>query len=102
MTDDADAQRKIARKAIEQTLSVREIEKTVKKFSRDGGSAKPASKAKPTIDANTRAAETKLRRHLGTNVQIVPDGKGTGGKIEIEYYGEMDLDRIFVLITKGK
>lgn len=102
MIDDADAQRRIARSAIEQTLSVREIEKTVKKHARDGGNSKPTAKTKAVIDANTKAAETKLRRHLGTNVQIIPDGKGTGGKIEIEYYGEMDLDRIFVLITKGK
>jgi hypothetical protein len=55
----------------------------------------------PIMDANTRAAETKLRRYFGTNVHIKQDGKGTGGKIEIEYYGETDLDRIYNLIMKS-
>ena len=37
-------------------------------------------------------------RRLGTNVKIVPGKKGVGGKIEIEYYGDDDLDRIFQLV----
>jgi ParB family chromosome partitioning protein len=53
---------------------------------------------KTKIDANVKAAETKLRRHLGTQVQIIPDGKGTGGKIDIEYYSDSDLDRIYNLL----
>ena len=64
-----------------------------------GRKKKPSSK--PKVDANIMSAETKLRRYLGTNVHIIPDGKGTGGKIEIEYYGEIDLDRIFNSILKG-
>ena len=39
-------------------------------------------------------------RALNTNVKIVPGKKGTGGKIEIEYYGTDDLDRVFQLIMK--
>lgn len=34
-----------------------------------------------------------LRRRLGTEVHVVPSGKK--GKIIIEYYSEMDLDRIY-------
>ena len=49
------------------------------------------------LDANVKAAETKLMRSLKTNVKIVPGKKGTGGKIEIEYYGMDDLDRIYQL-----
>ncbi len=47
-----------------------------------------------------RAAETKLARHLSTNVKITPGGKGKGGKIEIEYYGPDDLTRVFDLLIK--
>ena len=50
------------------------------------------------MNANYKAAETKLRRRFGTQVKIDPDGKGTGGKIEIEYYSESDLDRLFQLL----
>ena len=38
-------------------------------------------------------------RHLSTNVKIVPLEKGTSGKIEIEYYGTDDLDRIYRMLT---
>jgi len=52
-------------------------------------------------DANIKAAEIKLKRYLATQLQISPDGKGTGGKIEIEYYSESDLDRIYRLILNN-
>lgn len=99
MTDDSDAQKRIASMISEMSLSVREAEKAVKRVKR-GGQVVEKQKEKPKIDANTRAAETKLKRHLGTNVNIVPDGNGTGGKIQIEYYGETDLDRIYNIILK--
>jgi ParB family transcriptional regulator, chromosome partitioning protein len=100
MSDSTEVQRRVAKMVLEMSLSVRETEKTIKRISR--GDAQPTEKKQVSRkgDANTKAAETKLRRHLGTNVNIIPDGKGTGGKIEIEYYGETDLDRIYNLILK--
>lgn len=97
---DTDLQRKLARQIVDGRMSVRETEKAAKKV----GRAVPDSRSKvtPKVDPNVKAAETKLRRYLGTNVHILPDGKGTGGKIEIEYYGNMDLDRIFNAILKTK
>lgn len=99
MTDDSDAQKRIANMIAEMSLSVRETEKAVKRIKR-GGQVVEKQNQKPKIDANTKAAETKLKRHLGTNVNIVPDGNGTGGKIQIEYYGETDLDRIYQIILQ--
>jgi len=99
MTDDSEAQRRIGNMIVEMALSVRESEKAVKRVKR-GGQVVEKQKEKPRIDANTKAAETKLKRHLGTNVNIVPDGNGTGGKIQIEYYGETDLDRIYKIILQ--
>jgi ParB family transcriptional regulator, chromosome partitioning protein len=100
MVDDFESQKRIAKTVMEMSLSVRETEKSVKRLNR--GETHSAGKTinKPKVDANIKAAETKLRRHLGTNVHIIPDGKGTGGKIEIEYYGEIDLDRIFNSILR--
>ncbi len=100
MTDDPEDQKRIANMIVEMSLSVREAEKAVKRVKRGGGKAIEKDKQKPKIDANTKAAETKLKRHLGTNVTIIPDGNGTGGKIHIEYYGETDLDRIYKIILK--
>jgi len=101
MIDDIDAQKRVARTVMEMSLSVRETEKSVKRLSRGDEQTGAKTVSKPKVDANIRAAETKLRRYLGTNVHILPDGKGTGGKIEIEYYGEVDLDRIFSSILKA-
>jgi ParB family chromosome partitioning protein len=101
MIDDLEAQKRVARTIIEMSLSVRETEKSIKRLGRGESQTVEKTNVKPAIDANVKAAETKLRRYLGTNVHILPDGKGTGGKIEIEYYGEVDLDRIFNSILKG-
>ncbi len=40
----------------------------------------------------------ELRRKLGTQVKIIPSGNH--GKILIEYYSELDLDRIYHTLTK--
>jgi ParB family chromosome partitioning protein len=101
MVDDVEAQKRVAKTIIEMSLSVRETEKSVKRLNRGESQTVEKKQVSPKADANIKAAESKLRRYLGTNVQIIPDGKGTGGKIEIEYYGEIDLDRIFNSILKG-
>jgi ParB family transcriptional regulator, chromosome partitioning protein len=100
MVDDADVQRRVARSILDMSLSVRETEKAVKKLSKGDTQVIEKTQVKPIIDANIKAAETKLRRHLGTQVQILPDGKGTGGKLEIEYYSDSDLDRIYQMLIK--
>jgi ParB family chromosome partitioning protein len=97
--DDADKQREIARGIIERNLSVRDTERTVKRVVA-GGSSNPAAPAPSErgSDANTRAAESKLRRRLGTQVHILPNQSGDGGKIEVQYYNDGDLQRVYELI----
>lgn len=100
MVEDPATQRAVANQAIDSGWSVREMERAVKRF----GGKQPQSSAIKTVsrgvDANVKAAETKLMRALNTKVKIVPGKKGTGGKIEIEYYGTEDLNRIFDLLIK--
>jgi ParB family chromosome partitioning protein len=100
MTSDAAIQRQVASSIIDFGLSVRETEKTVKRLSR---SPKTIDNKQHTrvIDANVKAAETRLMRALSTNVKIKPDKKGVGGKIEIEYYSIDDLDRIYRIILNS-
>jgi ParB family chromosome partitioning protein len=98
--DDADKQRQIARSIIDRNLSVRDTERAVKRVVAGGDSnltVAPAATEKVS-DANTRAAESKLRRRLGTQVHILPNQSGDGGKIEVQYYNESDLQRLYEII----
>jgi ParB family transcriptional regulator, chromosome partitioning protein len=94
---DESSQKRLAKSIVETSMSVREAEKMAKKIAR-GESKTEDIKPKPSLDPNIKAAEVKLRRDLGTQVRVIPDGKGTGGKIEIEYYSDSDLDRIYNLL----
>jgi ParB family chromosome partitioning protein len=90
-----DLQRRMARKVIDGGLSVRATELLVQKSSAE----KPARKgsAAHEVDPNVRAAETKLRRALGTQVKITQMAEGKG-KIEISFFDTRDLDRLYSLI----
>lgn len=93
--DHVDLQRRMARKIIDDGLSVRATELLVHK----SGEQKPAKKSAASApdDPNIRAAESKLRRALGTQVKITQatDGKG---KIEISFFDTRDLDRVYNLL----
>ncbi len=99
MTDDPKIQRRLANEAIDNGWSVRETERAVKKAAKSPQITDNKAVSR-TLDANVKAAETKLMRSLNTNVKIIAGKKGSGGKIEIEYYGTDDLDRIFQLLIK--
>ena len=96
--DDPDIQRRVARNVIEQSLSVRETERAIKRIIAGASPATATLPAPKRNDANIRAAETKLRRHFGTQVRVMPSQTGAGGKIEIEYYNEGDLDRLYQIL----
>ena len=90
---DEGGQRQIAREVIAQNLSVRETETFFKRLDR------PASAERGTkpADVHTRAAEERLRLILGTRVRIARRGKG--GRIEIDFTSEQELQRLFDVLT---
>jgi ParB family transcriptional regulator, chromosome partitioning protein len=90
---DENAQLRAARDIVARSLSVRETEALVKKAS-EPATAKPEK----TVDVHTRVAEEKLRLALGTRARIVRRGKG--GKIEIDFGSEDELQRLYELITE--
>lgn len=94
MTDDPKIQRAVANSIIDYGLSVREAEKAVKRLAKSPQHIEKKEVPR-TVDANVKAAETRLMRSLNTNVKIRPARRGAGGKIEIEYYSTDDLDRIY-------
>lgn len=89
---DEAAQRRIAREVVSRGLSVREAEQLVK---RDGRVEVPPPPRR--IDPNTKAAEERLRVALGTRVRIAR--KGAGGRIEVDFANEDELQRIFEQLT---
>jgi ParB family chromosome partitioning protein len=101
MSDDSNTQRKVSRAIIDKGMSVREAERAVK---RAGSEPQTTQKKEVTSakDPNVTAAETRLRRRLGTNVNIIPNQNGTGGKVEIEYYNDEDLNRIYQAIILNR
>lgn len=102
MAETVDIQRLLAKRIVEMSLSVRETEKAIKRLGKDSKLPSEKTPLKVKMDANVKNAENKLRRQLGTQVSILPDGKGTGGKIEIEFYSDSDLDRIYQLMMNNK
>jgi ParB family chromosome partitioning protein len=87
---DEAGQRQVAREVIAQNLSVRETETLVKRLGQPAPAARAAAAGN---DVNTRAAEERLRLTLGTRVRIVRRGKG--GKIEVDFTNEDELQRLF-------
>jgi ParB family chromosome partitioning protein len=97
LTDEGD-QRRVARDILTRQLSVRETEAIVKKASSPEAAA-PA-RAAQTKDVHTRAAEEQLRLALGTNVDIKRRGKG--GRLEIAFASEDELQRIYEYLTERR
>ncbi len=92
--DENDLRWDLARRIVEQKLSVREAEK----LARNLGIRR--EKISIQRDANLEAAEIKLMRHLGTKVRIIPNRNGKGGKIEIDYYSEAELNELYQRLMK--
>jgi ParB family chromosome partitioning protein len=90
--DKAEEQIALAREAARKGLSVREVERRVALL------RAPQAKAAPTRDANTRAAEERLRAVLGTRVQIAR--RGRGGQLRIAFGTEAELNRIYELLVR--
>jgi ParB family chromosome partitioning protein len=103
LINDAETQRRLANEIVSKQLSVRDVERLAKAASRARRASTGGKETAPTVsDPNLRAAETKLMRHLSTNVRIVPARRGPGGKIELEYYGPDDLDRLYQMLLSAK
>jgi ParB family chromosome partitioning protein len=90
---DEAAQRRIARDVVSRELSVRETEGLVKRETAPRVLPPPRR-----IDPNTRAAEEQLKLALGTRVSIIRKGKG--GRIEIQFASEAELQRLYEHLTR--
>jgi ParB family chromosome partitioning protein len=94
--DDPELQFQIAGRIVAENLSVREVEKLVKSFSK-----KKEPKEKKEEDESIflifRELEDRMKTAMGTKVSINRKDSNKG-RVEIEYYSEAELERIVELI----
>ena len=103
--DDAD-RFGVAERCMREGWSVRQIEEFTK--TPKNGPAAPAATSQPAApsssdqpvrtDPNVRAVEAELQEIFGTKVRIIAKGRGKG-QIEIEYYSEEDLQRLYEVMA---
>jgi len=83
--------RKLANRALAGRLSVREVERLVRKYLTDTSQAKTTARSKP---AHIVDLESKLSRQLGTRVSIETRKNGQRGRIIIEFCSLDEFDSI--------
>jgi ParB family transcriptional regulator, chromosome partitioning protein len=88
-------QTQIAEKAAAQGFSVRQVERLVKKVNEPRVPSED-----PLQDPNIKAAVGELETALGTRVRIV-EKSDQRGRIEIEYYSQEELQRIYESIVSS-
>lgn len=86
---------KLASKLASEGLSVREAENLARLYAAGQGERAP----RPATPKSFKVVARKLRLVLGTSVRVKQTA--TKGKIEIEFHGEEDLERIFRQLTEG-
>jgi ParB family transcriptional regulator, chromosome partitioning protein len=100
-----DDQIQLAEKTAEHGLSVRQVEALVQEYvqkhvsAQDGAAGGGRKREQSEDDPNVRAAIDELERALGTRVRIV-ESSAERGRIEISYYSQAELDRLFRQLTR--
>jgi ParB family chromosome partitioning protein len=93
---DDDRRHTLARKCVEEGLSVREAESLAKLLAAGASISAPRA----VTPKSYKIVARKLRRLLSTNVRVRQTAKK--GKIEIDFHDEGDLERIMRLLTEGE
>ena len=99
---DLEQQFEFAQQCIDHKLSVREVEKEVKRLQKETPEGKKKEKK---LNSQTEAIYGDIAEHMkkifGTKVTINAKDENTG-KIELEYYSKDELDRIYNLMQSIK
>lgn len=86
----------LANLIIKKNLSVRQVEDMVRTINKKNETGEPPKKKDKPKKPEIIEIEDQLRSVLGTKVQIKTNKRG--GKIEIDFYDDVDLDRILELL----
>ncbi|HEY8605431.1 ParB/RepB/Spo0J family partition protein [Tsuneonella suprasediminis] len=94
-----------ARQAVKDKLSVREVERLVRRSGTDGGESNARRKTRaarnPASDADIAAVQRHLEEFLGLSVQIKTDTDPRAGTVSIRYRTLDQLDLICQRLTGG-
>lgn len=91
----------LARQAVSDNLSVREIEKLVRKVAKSIKGTAAADAAPVGADADIVAVQRHLEEYLGLNVRIKADADPRSGAITIKYGSLDQLDMLCQRLTGG-
>ena len=89
---DEKLQQKLAQRAVDEGLSVRQIER----LAQETRETEKKRKKRVTKSADEKRVEAELREALGTKVTL--QRKGSKGKIEIEFYNGEEMERLIDLL----
>lgn len=93
--EDGELQWKVANQIFDEKLSVREVEKLMKSLQKE--KPKKPEKEETAYDYIYKDMEEKMKEILGTKVTVCHKADHKG-KIEIEYYSNEELERIYDLL----
>ena len=96
--EDKWTQIRLAHKAVADGLSVRAVEKLVRKATEP----EPETKEKPPENIELKSLVTDMQRVFATKVSAVVGKSGEKGRIYIDFYTKDDLDRLVTLVEKWK
>ena len=91
--ENPEEQLQIAEEVFDKKLNVRETEKLVKNLGKPDKKKKKSVLKNESVESAYRELEERCKQAIGTKVEIVSKGEGSG-KIEIEFYSTDDLERI--------
>ena len=91
----------LARQAVSDNLSVREIEKLVRKVAKSVKDANAAADLPAGADADIVAVQRHLEEYLGLNVRIKADKDPRSGAVTIKYGSLDQLDMLCQRLTGG-
>ena len=101
--EDEALQRSLMDEIAASDMSVRETEQKVRQLLKPASKSRIPSKSRksdPAVTAEMGAIADRMRRALGTKVLIKPSGDEKGGRIEVEYYTDEDLERIVEFLER--
>ena len=100
---DKDTQLAASGRILKKSLTVRAAEKLARELASPDGYGDGKGRRKSAggeADAQIRAIQNRLRDHFATHVRI--HHGATKGRIELEYYGDDDLQRLLELLGVGE
>ena len=95
--EDPELQWKAANLIFDEKMSVRDVEKMVKSLQKDKKEKQEDRKQEDAYTYIYRDMEEKMKAILGTKVKV-NHGADHRGKIEIEYYSDEELERIYDML----